>query len=139
MNHEILKNMLIKHEGLRLMPYHDSVGKLTIGVGRNIDDIGISNNEAMVLLKNDIQRVEDDLDTHLPWWRNMDETRQLVIADMCFNLGIGSLLGFKNTLSAMKEGRYRDAADGMGQSKWASQVGSRATHLIGMMREGTAT
>ena len=136
MNHEILKNMLRKHEGLRLQPYHDTVGKLTIGIGRNLDDVGISTAEAMFLLDNDIRRAEDDLDTHCPWWRDMDETRQLVIADMCFNMGIGTLLGFKNSLKAMKEGRYSDAADGMGQSKWAVQVGPRATHLISMMREG---
>ncbi len=134
MNHEILKNMLRKHEGIVLKPYKDTVGKTTIGIGRNLDDVGISMTEAMFLLDNDIKRVEDDLDVHIPWWRTMDENRQLVIADMCFNMGIGSLLGFKNTLAAMKEGRYADAADGMLASKWSTQVGPRATHLADMMR-----
>lgn len=139
MNREILKNMLRKHEGVVLHAYTDSLGYQTIGVGRLIDERkggGISMVEAMFLLENDIKRVEDDLDIHCPWWRQMDETRQLVIADMCFNLGISNLLGFKNTLKAMKEGRYEDAAKGMLDSKWANQVGRRATHLSEMMRDG---
>ena len=137
MNHEILKSMLRKHEGMVLHSYQDSLGYWTIGVGRLIDNRKggcITVEEAMFLLDNDIKRVEDDLDNNIPWWRTLDETRQLVVADMCFNLGIGSLLEFKNTLTAMKEGRYAAAADGMINSKWATQVGQRATHLAEMMR-----
>ena len=137
MNHEILKSMLRKHEGMVLHSYQDSLGYWTIGVGRLIDNRkggGITVEEAMFLLDNDIKRIEVDLDNHLPWWRTLDETRQLVIADMCFNLGISSLLGFKNTLAAMKEGRYADAADGMLASDWHTQVGKRAEHLAEMMR-----
>lgn len=139
MNREILKNMLRNHEGLVMHAYQDSLGYWTIGVGRLIDQRkggGISIAEAMFMLDNDIKKVEDDLDVHIPWWRTMDETRQLVIADMCFNLGIGNLLDFKNTLAAMKDGRYDDAAKGMLDSKWAGQVGKRATHLAEMMRDG---
>ena len=137
MNREILKNMLRKHEGSVLHAYQDSLGYWTIGIGRLIDQRkggGITTAEAMFLLENDVQKVEADLDAHVPWWRTMDENRQLVIADMCFNMGIGTLLQFKNTLSAMQEGRYADAANGMMDSKWATQVGKRATHLAGMMR-----
>jgi len=131
-----LKRQLIRHEGLRLKPYRDSVGKLTIGVGRNLDDIGITEHEAAYLLETDISRVLEDLDRNLPWWRELSEARQLVLADMCFNLGITKLLGFKQTLQAVKEGRYHDAANHMGQSRWAVQVGNRAKHLQDMMRTG---
>lgn len=137
LNTEILKNMLVKHEALRLSVYQDSLGYWTIGVGRLVDGRkggGISKDEAMYLLDNDIKKVEADLDSHLSWWRNLDETRQLVIADMCFNMGIGNLLEFKKALKAMQEGRYLDAGNEMKDSRWATQVGQRATHLIGMMR-----
>ena len=59
-----------------------------------------------------------------------------MLADMCFNLGINRLLGFKNTLAAIKAGDYEAAADGMLASMWAKQVGKRAHRLIKMMREG---
>lgn len=136
MNISQLKSQLVDHEGERLKPYKDSVGKLTIGVGRNLDDVGISKEESDFLLNNDIQRVIGDLNKALPWWNKLDEVRQLVIADMCFNLGITRLLGFKNTLKAMEEGRYEDAAKGMQDSLWARQVGRRAVKLINMMRTG---
>ena len=139
MNREILKNMLVKHEGTVLHAYQDGEGYWTIGVGRLIDKDkggGITKEEAMFLLDNDIKNVEKDLDANIPWWRTMNETRQLVIADMCFNLGITKLLDFKNTLSAMRDGRYGDASTHMLDSKWAKQVGRRAQHLAGMMRDG---
>lgn len=136
MNEELLRQDLIRDEGLRLKPYRCTAGKLSIGVGRNLEDVGISKSEAEYLLHNDILNVQIDLDRKLPWWRAMSEARQLVLANMAFNLGISSLLGFKNTLGAMERGDYEAAAVGMGASKWAVQVGPRATRLIKMMREG---
>lgn len=134
MNLEALKDQLVQHEGLRLKPYKDTVDKLTIGVGRNLDDVGITQAEAMLLLDNDIKRVVADLDQELPWWRHMSKTRQLVLADMAFNLGLPRLKGFKKALAAMAEGRYGDAATEMLDSKWAAQVGPRALRLAQMMR-----
>ena len=125
---------LVRDEGLRLKPYKDTVGKTTIGIGRNLDDVGISKDEAYLMLDNDIQRTSDSLDKNLPWWKTLDEVRQRVILNMAYNLGINSLLGFKNTLAAIQAGRYNDAADGMLASKWATQVGDRATRLAKMMR-----
>jgi lysozyme len=131
-----LKEELIRDEGLRLKPYRDTVGKLTIGVGRNLDDVGITKDEAMHLLECDIRRVKDDLDHALSWWRGLDDVRQRVLVNMAFNLGITRLMGFKNTLAAMRAGNYVDAAKGMLDSKWAKQVGERATRLAAMMVEG---
>lgn len=136
MNLQLLKAQLMRHEGLRLKPYRDTVGKLTIGVGRNLDDVGISENEAMLLLDSDISGVIGDLDRECPWWRNMSENRQLVIADMAFNLGIVRLKGFRNALQAMQEGRWDAAAREMLDSRWAAQVGSRAITLSDMMEVG---
>lgn len=136
MNLTALKSELVRDEGLRLKPYRDTVGKLTIGVGRNLDDVGITKDEAMHLLECDIKRVKTDLDRALLWWRGMDEVRQRVLVNMAFNLGITRLMGFKNTLAAMQAGNYADAAKGMLASKWATQVGARATRLAAMMVEG---
>lgn len=121
-------------EGLRLKPYRDSVGKLTLGIGRNLDDVGISEAEAEYLLGNDIDRTIADLNRLLPWWQGLDDTRRRVLLNMGFNLGVPGLLKFKNTLQAVQDGRYQDAAKGMLASKWARQVGDRAKRLAEMMR-----
>lgn len=131
-----IKEMLIKHERLMLKPYKDSVGKLTIGVGRNLDDVGIFEDEADLMLKNDIDRCIHDLNYHLTWWNDLDEVRQMVLVDMCFNLGIYGLLGFKNTLESIKTGDYEKASEQMLQSKWATQVHGRAIELSKMMKGG---
>lgn len=133
---EILKKQLTLHEGKEKMPYVDSVGKITIGVGRNLTDRGLSEDEIEYLLNNDIELCKKDLDNHLPWWRSMNETRQRVIIDMCFNLGIRRLLGFHATLRFMSEKKYKEAALQMLQSKWAKQVKGRALRLSKMMEEG---
>jgi lysozyme len=124
------------HEGSRSKPYKDTVGKLTIGVGRNLDDVGLFDDEIELLLINDLKRFERSLDKSLPWWRDLDEVRQRVILDMCFNMGLGGLLGFKNTLAKIKAHDWAGARRGMLQSKWAKQVGARATRLADMMLTG---
>lgn len=136
LDEEALRRLLIKHEDLKLKPYRDSVGKLTIGVGRNLDDVGISSEEAMFLLDTDIERTKESLDRSVPWWGQMNDARQIVLANMCFNLGIGRLLGFKKFLAAAKAGDYGTAAAEMLDSKWATQVGKRATELAEIMRMG---
>lgn len=129
---------LKRDEGVRLKPYTDTVGKLTIGVGRNLSDVGITDAESTVLLQNDIQRTVAALDASLPWWRNLNPVRQRVLINMAFNMGMVGLLTFKNTLAAMQSGSYAAAAAGMLASKWATQVGARADRLAEMMRTGAA-
>lgn len=136
MNVEKIKELLTLHEARRNRIYKCSQGFNTIGIGHNLDANPISERAIDIIFEDDLNVVLNDLTRNLPWWRTLSENRQHVLIDMCFNLGIGKLLGFKNTLKAMEEGRYEDAAEGMGQSKWASQVGTRATRLIKMMREG---
>ncbi|KKB61555.1 lysozyme [Robbsia andropogonis] len=128
---------LRRDEGVRNKPYKDTVGKTTIGVGRNLDDVGISDDEINLMLQNDIERTELALDRSLPWWRSLDPVRQRVILNMGFNMGIAGLLTFKNTLAAVQNGSYPAAAAGMLASKWATQVGDRATRLASMMRTGS--
>lgn len=124
------------HEGERLMPYHCPAGKLTIGVGRNLQDRGISREESAMLLNNDIAAEERELLRALPWVATLDEVRARVLLDMSFNLGLVGLLGFKRTLAAVQTGQYQQAATMMLDSKWAQQVGTRAERLARMMATG---
>lgn len=131
-----LAKELIRDEGLRTKLYQDTVGKWTIGVGRNLSDNGISVEEAHVLLAHDIKDALTDLDALFPWAVHMNGVRQRVLANMLFNLGAARLLKFKNTLAAMSAGQYQKAADGMRASLWARQVGKRAERLAKMMETG---
>jgi len=132
-----IKAQLVRHEGLRLKPYRCTAGKLTIGIGRNLDDRGISQKEAYVLLENDIQNCEKQLLDEIPEiYNGLDDVRKSVLLNMCFNLGIKGLLEFKNTLAFIAAGDWERAANGMLASKWAKQVGKRAIELSEMMRKG---
>ena len=136
MNEQRLAAQLTVDEGRRPRIYLCTAGKWTGGVGRNLSDRPFSDDEIDLMLKNDIKSVERDLDRQLPWWREMSDARQNVLANMCFNLGIGRLLGFAKTLTLMKAGRYDAAAAEMLDSKWAKQVGARAIRLAATMRKG---
>lgn len=138
-NDDALQKQLIRHEGLKLKPYLDTVGKLTIGVGRNLADVGISPDEALDLLANDITRVKAGLDVALPWWRDLDAVRKRVLIDMAFNLGVEGLRAFRLALSFTRSGDFDEAATEMLASKWAGQVGQRAKTLAQMMHTGQAT
>lgn len=131
-----LIDQLKRDEGIRFKPYRDSVGKLTIGVGRNLDDVGINELEAEWLLSHDIDRATTTLTEHIPWAKDLDEVRRAVLVNMTFNMGIAGLLQFKNTLADIQAGKYDDAADKMLESKWAEQVGPRAHRLAIQMKTG---
>ncbi len=127
---------LVRDEGRRLLPYLDTAGKITIGVGRNLTDIGISLDECSAMLESDIARAERGLDRRLPWWRSLNDVRQRVLLNMAFNLGLAGLSTFEATLAAIREARFADAAAGMRASLWARQVGQRAERLARMMESG---
>ena len=125
---------LMRDEGLRQKPYRDTVGKLTVGFGRNLDDVGISRDEAFILLRNDIQTARTDLDRALPWWRGLPESSQRGLVNMCFNLGLSRLLGFKRMLKALEARDGALAAKEALNSKWAGQVGERAERIAALYR-----
>ena len=133
-----LREQLIEHEGLRLFPYKCTSGKTTIGCGRNLEDRGITREEAMTMLQNDIDECAADcvLIVGQSVWDKLSDARQRVLVDMRFNLGPKGLRTFARTLAAISQGRYADAAQYMLESKWARQVGRRATRLAKMMRDG---
>lgn len=134
---QLMRAELSRDEGRKARIYTDTVGKITVGVGRNLTDRGVRENEIDLMLDNDIAESEAELDKFAPWWRKMSDPRQRVLLNMHFNMGWASLSQFKNTLAAMQSGDYSRAADGMLGSKWAQQVGQRAVRLANMMRTGS--
>jgi len=159
-----LKDQLIRHEGLKLKPYPCSKGKWTIGVGRNLQDVGLTNDElmqiighceltrmeaiailkrqgitedqAMMLLNNDINRCMAECRRNFPFFDSLTEARQDVLLNMCFNVGIFKLRGFKKMIEALKIGDYEEAAAQMKDSQWHIQVGNRAVELEAQMIKG---
>jgi lysozyme len=131
-----IRKDLIADEKLVLTPYRDSVGKLTIGVGHNLDDNGVSTATAMFILDEDIARAVADLDRAFPWVVDLDDVRQRVLINMSFNLGISRLSQFKKMFAALELRQYTIAAVEMLDSTWAKQVGTRADRLAEMMRTG---
>ena len=127
---------LITDEGVKLLPYIDTVGKTSIGCGRNLTDRGISKSESDFMLSNDIDLIVSQLNKSLPWWVNLSEPRQRVLCNMLFNLGLHKLLAFTNTLAFIKSGDYENASKSMLNSNWAKQVGNRANRLAKIMAEG---
>lgn len=130
-----LENMLIRHEDLKLKPYTCTAGKLTIGVGRNLEDNGITEAEARMMLQYDIQTTKVQL-LKYKWFTELDSVRKDVIIDMVFNLGITRFLKFKETIKHLINQDYESAAAEMVNSQWANQVGERAIELAAMMVTG---
>ena len=156
-NAENFVNKLIAHEGLRLQVYKDTLGIDTIGIGRNLEDRGITKEEldwmdipsmdavyeygiteadAMYLAKNDVQIVEEELVRAHPCVEELDAVRQLVLMDMAFNMGVPRLCKFKKMWAAVHENKFDVAAKEMLDSRWANQVKSRSTKLAHAMHHG---
>ena len=134
---ELALSWIKEHEGLRLKPYRDTIGKLTIGYGRNLEDIGLSLEEAEALLRNDLSRCEAELREVLgETYEALSPVRKAVLLDMIYNLGKSRFLGFKRMIAALKAGDFSRAAEEMLDSRWAAQVGRRAQFLAEKMREG---
>ena len=136
-----LIEMLKRHEGVETHAYVDTVGKVTIGVGRNIDakdGLGLTEEEIDFMLGNDIDRVEEELYASLDWLGDVgiSEVRYDALVDICFNLGLPRFLGFKKALAAMEAKDYQLAAIEFLDSKWAVQVGQRAIELSLMIETG---
>lgn len=130
-----LVDLLILQEGLRLKPYDDTKGVLTIGCGRNLESVGITSEEALYLLQHDIETARDQMEAR-PWFMKLDPVRQDVITNMALNLGIPKLLEFNLMINALIVNDYAEAAKQMLDSQWAKEVGTRAQTLADMMISG---
>jgi lysozyme len=157
MNNENLQKLIAelrRDEDVRYSPYKDTKGIPTVGVGHNLNakplpagwKYPLNDTQVNSLLDDDLEDVFHDLDRNLPWWTELSDVRMRVLANLCFNMGITRLLGFKKALVAMRQGKFSTAADEMLDSKWANDVGirdkkgnpGRALRLANMMRTGAA-
>ena len=136
MDMERLQQTLIKHEALKLKPYRCSSDCLTIGVGRNLDDKGISERVAMIMLDEDIHDAITDLERNLRYFHDLPECVKEALVNMVFNMGISRFLQFKKTLAYLKQGKYRKAGNECLDSRWATQVGYRAVEVAALIKQG---
>ena len=135
MNRTRLRQTLIRHEGLKLTPYKCTAGKLTIGVGRNIEDRGISKETAMQMLDEDIEICLNELVERLNYFEELPSEIQEVLLNLCFNMGITRLMKFRLMLGAIEARQYTLASVELLSSRYAAQVGRRATELAEILRE----
>ena len=126
--------MLIKHEGVRLFVYNDTQNIPTIGCGRNLRDRGLTMDEAMYLLNNDIADFQHQLFCKLSWFYKAPVDVQNVLTDMAFEMGITGLMAFQKTLNLISLGQYAAAAEEMLNSTWAKQVPARANDLANILK-----
>lgn len=129
-----ITKQLIRHEGLQLKVYTCPANKLTIGVGRNLEDRGITENEAKYLLNNDIMQTHNELSCKYPFYDTLYDTRQEVLINMAFQLGLNGLSQFKKTLDFIEKGLYKSASEEMLNSQWAKQTPRRALELSNLMK-----
>ena len=123
---DLIKKRLIDFEGMVLKSYTCPTGYTSVGVGRNLETNGITEEEAMYLLNNDITNVIKDLDKHWIAWRKLPITAQYVCIDVVFNMGINTWMSFRMTRSYMELNEWEKAGDELLNSKYAEQVGRRA-------------
>ena len=141
-----IKDLLIKHEEKRHKPYDDATGKslktgdiikgkITIGVGRNIQEVGLSDDEVEYLLQNDIKRVKRELREIFPDFDELPEQVKMVLIDMDFNLGKLRFLKFKKMIQAVKERDWAKMIEEMKNSKWCKQVKSRCNDNVKLIEK----
>ena len=121
-------------EDKRLKLYRCTKGKLSIGVGRNLEDCGISDDEAEYMLSNDLRRCVVELDRAMPWWRDLSVSQQRGLLNMAFNMGLPKLQEFKLMLKALKAHDGQTAAAQALNSLWSKQVGARANRVAQLLR-----
>ena|ERR1700756_2780840 len=131
-----LKNLLVHHESYRQFPYTDTTGHITVGIGRNLSDRGISQDEALALLDDDINYFSAKLNRLLPFFLGLDESRQIVLVNMCFNLGVHGFLDFHGMLDAVEKKDWQTASSEILASKAAEQCPDRYQQLAYIMRTG---
>jgi lysozyme len=134
-----IADQLRRDEGVRNFPYVDTVGKITIGIGRNLTDLGISENGIQLFYQEDFDRINNQVQARLPYFQALDPVRQGVLINMAFNMGFNGLEKFQNMLTAFAKGDWEVAASEMMNSAWAGQVKDRATRLAQQTRTGIWT
>lgn len=127
------------HEGVKKFAYKCPAGKITVGIGRNIDSdggLGLSDDEIIYLLRNDISRIDQELTNAFRFYKELDRVRKDAMINICFNLGLTRLRSFREALGRMEKKEYPEAAVEFLDSLWASQVGQRALDVTYMIQHG---
>lgn len=135
MNHTRLSKQLLYHEGIRLKPYRCSADKLTIGIGRNIEDVGISEEEAFYLLANDIKKVVEQCQRNFKWFDGLSDLRKEAIVNLVFNMGFSKFLQFKKTIKHIENEEFELAGAELLNSRYAQQVGQRAIDVANQLAD----
>lgn len=131
-----LREQLERDEGLRLTPYTDSRGFLTIGIGHNLSAKAISHNAALVIFEDDIVDVVRELQERLPWAESLDEVRQGALINLCFNIGPGFIAKNPHMIAALRDGRHAEAAAHLLDGPYKDQVGERAHRIAKQIETG---
>lgn len=125
--------LIERHEGYRQFPYKCTEGYLTIGIGFNLDSVGLSREESLMILEKRVEKLRGQLTRKFPDFRDLSAVRKAVLVDMAYNIGIDGLAKFRKMWSAIARHDYTDARREMLDSRWANQVGARALRLAKMM------
>lgn len=126
-------DLIALNEGDRYNIYEDTVGKRSIGRGRNLDDIGISHDELMLMYQNDKARALKGLSSY-PWFTALSQARQAACTDLMFNLGPGKFRTFVRFISAMATSNWNAAADELKDSALYKQARARTERNIDLIR-----
>ena len=135
MDYTRLSKQLLYHEGIRLKPYRCSADKLTIGIGRNIEDVGITEEEAFYLLNNDIKKVVEQCQRNFKWFDGLNDLRKEAIVNLVFNMGFGKFLQFKKTIKHIENEEFELAGAELLDSRYAQQVGQRAIDVANQLAD----
>ena len=133
---DAIKSRLKEYEGYRRLPYRCTEGYLTIGIGRNLESVGLSESESEYLLVNDIQQAVQDCENTFPWFKKLTHGRKEVLVEMRFQLGIDGVKKFKNMLKFVEDGKYTEASQEMINSAWHKQTPRRCEELAHRMFVG---
>lgn len=129
------ERFIVAKEGYESTPYRCMSGKLTIGIGWNLD-AGITERAALLVFRDQIKTITDALTVKFSWFGDLNEARRAALISMAFQMGLAGLYGFRQTLAYVEAGQYEAAAAGMLASKWARQTPKRARETAYMMRYG---
>jgi len=132
----VIEDLLIKEEGYRQFPYRCTAGKLTIGIGFNLDDVGLSREESLMILQSRVEKLTTTLVKNYTWFEGLNEARQAAIISMVYQLGYHGFSKFVRTHEALDAGNYDKAAEYMLESQWAKQTPARAKRAATIMRTG---
>ena len=135
MDYTRLSKQLLYHEGIRLKPYRCSADKLTIGIGRNIEDVGITEEEAFYLLNNDIKKVVEKCQRNFKLVDGLNDLRKEAVVNLVFNMGFGKFLQFKKTIKHIENEEFELAGAELLDSRYAQQVGQRAIDVANQLAD----